>query len=850
MLRATFKSLLSRKLRLILSGLAVVLGVMFVAGAFVLTSTLGKAFDGLFANVYSQTHVSVSGKTTVKGDGGGPDAQALLPDSLVPTVKHATGVDDAYGVVTVDGAHVVGPNGKVLSTSGAPRFGTNWTGNDSLVHIRPGGHAPESDNQIVVNGYVAKQGEFKVGDQISVITLGVKHTYQLVGIAEYSGGRDSIAGEQSVAFTTPEAQRVMLGQAGAFTTINVKPKPGVSDNELRADVASAIGPDYQVKTGAQLQKESSDSFSKALSFVNYILLGFAGVALFVGIFLILNTFSIIVAQRTRELALLRALGGSRNQMIGSVLTEAFVIGVLGSTIGLGAGIGIGAVLAYAFTHFGGGQLALNGVGVPSSAIIASYAVGIIITMLAALLPALRASRIAPVAAMRDAATPDKPLTRVTIVGAAIFGVGALALGNALAGAGGATLLLILVGVLLSFVGVALLTPAISRPVVSALGAMFSRWLPGMLGKRNSARNPRRTAITAAALMVGIALITGINTVASSAKTSITSLANAQVKADLIISGDQNSAGGPANFDASVLTKTAAVPGVTEVSGLYADRALVNGKATIVEAMTEPRALRDMFSVTPHQGDIDQISSGQVVVDQPTADKDHVKVGDSISVQLAKGAATSYTVSGIYNKSDLMRGWILPASAAGNFAVPQPTQGFVMIADGADLDQIKAQVGTLLADSPEVNVSDISSFVDQQSKGIDSVLIIIQILLALAIIIAILGVINTLALSVLERTREIGLLRAIGLRRAQTMGMVTVESVVISVFGALLGLAVGIGLGAAVVQALHDQGIKQLTLPYQQMIVYVILAAIVGVVAAVLPAIRAARTNVLAAISYE
>ena len=850
MLRATLKSLLSRKLRLILSGLAVVLGVMFVAGAFVLTNTLGNAFDGLFSTVYSQTHVQVSGKTTIKGDGGGQDSMALLPASLVAQVKAADGVADAVGQVGVDGAHVIGPNGKVLSTSGAPRLGTNWTGEDALVHLAPGGHAPESDNQVVVNGYVAKQGNFKVGDQIGVITLGVKHTYQIVGIAEYSGGRNSIAGEQNVMFTTAEAQRVMLNQPGMFNAIDVKPKPGVSDTQLRDDVAAKIGPDYQVKTGAQLQKESSDAFTKALSFVNYILLGFAGVALFVGIFLILNTFSIIVAQRTKELALLRAIGGSRRQMINSVLVEAVVIGFLGSTIGLAAGIGIGALLAYVFTHIGGGELALHGIGIPPSAIIASYAVGIIVTVLAALIPAVRASRIPPVAAMRDAATPDKPLTKISLIGLAVFVVGAVALGFGLAGAGGATLGLILIGVLVSFIGVALLTPIISRPIVSGLGAIFTKWLPGMLGRRNSGRNPRRTAITAAALMVGIALITGINTVASSAKTSITALANTQVKADLIISGDQNSAGGAGNFDASVLTKTAAIPGVTEVSGLYADRAIVDGKTSFVGAMSEPKALRDMFSVTPSQGNIDQLGADQVVVDKPTADKDGLKVGDPVTIQFAKGDPATFTLSGIYNKSDLLSGWILPASAAANFTVPQPSEGFIMVAGNASIDTVKNQVSTLLADSPEVNVTDISSFVDQQSKGIDSVLTIIQILLALAIIIAILGVINTLALSVLERTREIGLLRAIGLRRGQTMAMVTVESVVISVFGAVLGLVVGVGLGAAVVQALHDQGINKLSLPWGQMVVYLVLAAIVGVVAAVLPAIRAARTNVLAAISYE
>jgi putative ABC transport system permease protein len=852
MLRATFKSLLARKLRLILSGLAVVLGVMFVAGSFVLTDTLGHSFDTLFADAYSHTSVQVSGLTSPAGDTGSGPTTENIPASVLDQVKAVPEVASATGFIQADGAHLVGSNGKALHTAGAPQFGINWTGTSSLVSIKDG-RAPQKDDEIVINEGAAEQGHFVVGQQITVSVYGSTgpkddpNTFTLVGTFVYSGDRDTLGGEQTVAFTTPTAQRLMLHAAGVFTAVDVKPRPGVTDTQLRDAVAKALGHDYVVQTGKQIAAKQTRSLSSALSFVNDIFLGFAGVALFVGIFLILNTFSIIVAQRTKELALLRALGGSRRQMIGSVMTEALVIGVIASTIGLGAGIGVGALLAYVFSHVGGGALRITGLGIPATAIIASYAVGVTITLIAALLPALRASRIAPIAAMRDAATPDRPLTRMTIVGSVIVAAGGALLGTGLAGAGGSTLTLIIVGLLGCFIGIAVLTPAVSRPIVGALGSLFSWSIPGMLGKRNSARNPRRTAITAAALMIGISLVVGITIVLDSAKTSLTGIAKTTIQADLVISGSDD---GKTGFDSSVLTQTAAIPGVHEVAGVFVAGASIDGSTTQVVALSDPRTMTDVFSLTAASGSIATLGADQAVIDAPTATKDGVRVGDRITARFAQGGPQTFTVSGIYAKSPLFSGWAFNTAVVADFASTQPTIAYVSLNPGTAVAPVQAKVDALLADSPEASVDDLSAYIAQQVNSIDTVITIIQTLLALAIVIAILGVINTLALSVLERTREIGLLRAIGLSRAKTMYMVTVESVVISVFGAVLGIAVGIGLGTSVVQALKDKGITDLTLPYSQMVVFLVLAAITGVVAAVLPAIRAARTNVLAAISYE
>jgi putative ABC transport system permease protein len=848
MLRATLKGVLSRKLRLVLSGLAVVLGVMFVSGAFVLTDTLGRSFDSLFASVYAGTDVSVAAKPAVTGGDNG-EQPTNLPADLVAKVRSVPGVATATGVAQADGARVIGSNGKVVTSFGPPRFGRNWTGTSDLVRLREG-RGPQADNEIAVNAALAKAAGIKVGDRVGVLTLQPKKTFTLVGVYGYSGGRDSVGGSMFVDFTEPVAQELMLGAKGTYSSIDVTAAAGQSPAKVRDAVRAAIGDGYVVKTGKQLQNETVDSFRKNLAFFNNILLGFAGVALFVGVFLILNTFSIIVAQRTRELALMRAIGGSRRQMIGAVLVEATAIGLVASALGLAAGVGAGAGLAYLFGHLGGADLPLASVGVPAAAVIGAFGVGLVVTLVAALLPALRASRIPPVAALQEVATPDRPLTKITAAGGAVAVVGAAVLGYGLSGkAHGSTLWLILTGVLVSFIGVALLTPLIAKPVVSLLGRLFSWSVPGKLGRLNSGRNPRRTAITAAALMVGLALITGVNVILASATTSLHKQGDTQVKADLIVAGDRTGPL-PPTFDPAVLDRAGRIAGVRGVVGEYDDRAMINGKPHNVSAISDLPALAGMFPLRAKEGSLAALGPDQLVLDEARARDLNVRAGSTISVQLARGAPHTMTVAGVYARNDVYSGILMSPSVVGDLRVSQPSYAFVRVADTANVTAVRSELDRLLADSPEVSVNDRSGFIKQQTGQLDTVLMMIQILLALAILIAVLGVVNTLALSVLERTRELGLLRAIGLRRAQVMRMVTVESVVISVFGALLGLAVGTGIGAAVVRALRNDGVTDLALPWTQMAVYLVLAGFVGVVAAVLPAIRAARINVLGAIAHE
>jgi putative ABC transport system permease protein len=665
---------------------------------------------------------------------------------------------------------------------------------------------------------------------------------RVIGIFGYSGGRDSVGGAQEVAFTEPVAQKLMLGQTGVFSRISLKATGGTTPETLRDRVAVTVGDAYAVKTGQQLAEDSSSDMRDALGFFNKILLGFAGVALFVGIFLILNTFSIIVAQRTRELALMRALGAGRRQVIGAVLLEAVVIGLVAATIGLAAGVGVGWLLAVAFQHFASG-FQLASIGVPLAAVVSSLVVGLVVTVVAAVHPALRASRIAPIAAMQEVATPDRPLTKITIAGAVVGAVGAATLGIGLYGAGSLTL--ILTGVLLSFVGVALLTPLLSRPVVAVLGRLFSWSLPGRLGRLNSGRNPRRTAITAAALMVGIALVTGVTVVMQSAKASLSAQAEDTIKAQVVIGGDQNGPR-PPTFDGSVLGATAALPGVRAVAGLWNDQALVDGKLTYVTATDDLARLSDAYG----GAGLPTLSAGQMAVSTQEAAKHHWAVGNAVRVQLSRGEARGYVIAATYDEKGLPGSYILPAAATKDFGLSRPVFGFVRLSSDDAVSSVLPRIKALLADSPEVNATDRGDFIKQQAGSFDTVITMVQVLLALAILIAVLGVVNTMALSVLERTRELGLLRAVGLGRGQTMRMVTVEAVVISVFGALLGVVVGAGLGAAVVRALHGDGITDLVLPWAGMGTSLLLAAFVGVLAAVLPSIKAARLNVLAAIAHE
>ena len=852
MLRATLKGLLARKLRLLLSGLAVVLGVMAVSGALVLTDNLGRSFDALFQTVNQNLDVQVRGARHVDaGQRGGQGLSEPIPAAVVGKVAAVPGVRNAIGAVIEDGARVVGRDGKVIGSGGPPRFGVGWRGEVGFVELRAG-RGPRAPGEVAISAGLAKQGNFKVGDQLGVLTLQPKRTFTLVGIFGYTGGRDSLGAETRVAFTEPVAQQLLLGKPGTYSVVNVRAQEGVSPIRLRDAIQTTLGGGYSVRTRQQVADDQAADVTAFLGFLRIFLLGFAGVTLFVGVFLILNTFSILVAQRTRELALLRSLGASRGQVLRSVLVEAVLVGLVAATLGLFAGLGVAALLRAVMQAARGVSLPNAGLTLPVAAIVASYLVGVLVTMVAALLPALRASRVPPVAAMRDAATPDKPLTALTITGALPALAGAGLVGAALfGGLGDATPPALLGGVLLTFVGVAMLTPVISRPTVAVLGRAFAWSTPGRLGQRNSARNPRRTAITAAALMVGIALVTGVSVLASSIKASLGELVRQDLAAELVISGDNVTNRSTPSYDPAVIDKAKQLEGVRQAVAVHVDVAQVGKDATEVAGGDVP-AMADVFRLKATAGELRTLHQGELVIDDGFAKDHHLAVGSTLQLATQRRGPRPFTVVGVFERSRLVPGALLlsvPDATAG-FRSPQANWGYITLDEGADPAAVQRQVAALLADNPEVGVRSQADFLAQLTSQVNTSVVLLYVLLGLSIVIAVLGIVNTLVLSIVERTRELGLVRAVGMGRAQVIQMVTVESIVIAVFGALLGVLVGTALGTAVARALRDEFIPALSLPWVSIVVFLLLAVIVGLVAAILPAVRAARTDVLRAIAYE
>ncbi|WP_426512734.1 ABC transporter permease [Dactylosporangium sp. McL0621] len=836
MVRTALKGLLTRRRRLTLSGVAVVLGVMFVSGALVLTDTLGHSYEERSVRAYARTDVSVAP----------PAGSVALDAAMVDRLAAVPGVASATGVVSADGARLIGADGKVVASPDRPRLGVNWSFQAGLAALRSG-RGPGADDEIAVDADLARRAGVGVGDRVGVLTLQPRRTFTVVGVFE------PVTGQPTVAFTDAAAQRLMLGEPGAFSSVSLTAAAGVPPDVLRDRVAAVLGPGYPVRTGRQLGRVAAAAFASSLGLYNDILLGFAGVALFVGSFLILNTFAILVAQRTRELALLRSLGASRGQIVGSVLAEAGVVGLVSSAVGLGAGIAAGALLAFGAVHFrgtAGSGLDVTGVAVPADAVVAAFGVGLTVTVVAALIPALRATRVPPLAVLREVAVPDRPLTRLSVAGAVVLTAGTALLGLGLAGrAGDGPAAAIVGGVLLAFAGAALLTPIAARPVIGLLRRGFARSVPARLGLLNAGRNPRRTAITAAALMVAVALVSGVSTVFASAMSSVGYLVDDQVKAEFVVAGDTNGSG-RAGFDPAVLAQAARLPQVRAVTGLYEGTALIGGQPAYVEAVTDLPALRDMLSLTPAAGTIGPLGDDQVIVDERNVTAAGPHVGDRITVRLPRGPERRFTLAGIYADTDLLNGWLLPAAAGAQLRNPLPGKAFVDLRPGADVAAAKAALTGLLASSPEIGVADRHEYVGQRNAKAGRLLTLTQILLALAVLIAVLGIVNTVALSVLERTRELGLLRAIGLHRAQTTRMISIEAMAISVFGAVLGVAVGAGLGAAMVRALRQQGVTALTLPWGQMAAFLGLAVAAGVLGSIPPAIRAARMHVLRAIAVE
>ncbi|WP_068396579.1 ABC transporter permease [Kribbia dieselivorans] len=851
MLKATLKSLMARKVRLIMSAIAVILGVAFVAGSMIFSDTLTKVFDGINAGTTSDVVVRQQSGENIAVSG--PIAGVTISAKDVAKIAAVDGVAAADGNVTDSATYVIGKDGKLIGGNGAPGLAYNWVdggqknlAGEEILTLNEG-RAPARKGEVVLDDQTAKRGDLKVGDKVNLITSGEfpRISATLVGIAHFGSG--SVAGATLTLFDTATAQGYYQGGKDVFTDVAVTADPGVSQTELRDRVAPVLPANYEAVTGDDAVAQASEAIGQQLGFLNNFLLIFAAIALFVGGFLIINTFTILVAQRGRELALYRAMGAQRRQITTSVVIEAIIVGLIGSTLGLA----LGALLAMGISWLMG-QVGLDMSGTtlvfsPRTAIVA-YVVGMVVTVVAAWLPAYRAGKVSPMAAMReDVVVEEGSMRNRLIIGAviAILGAVALSLGlftdidNALYYVGGG-----MVGVLL---GVAMTSPIVGRPFL-ALAGWVNRKISGIVGvmaHQNSVRNPRRTAATASALMIGMALVTTMSVFGQSAKASIDETINDQMAADFLISSP---VGMP--FSAAVAKDVSKVNGV-QTAGGESFFSAKDGDRDVFGYVMEAALLKDLQPVTMDQG-TDSYRKGEMLVSTAERDKVGLKLGETLT--LTNGPkTTSLKIVGFYSKmaSAGEVPYLITPSDATALGMPSTiTSVLVKLAPGADKEAVRSGIDTAIEGLPLISAMDRDEYSETLRGQFDQLLTIIYALLGLAVIIAVLGIVNTLSLSVLERTREFGMLRAIGLRRRQLFGMITMESVTISLLGAVIGTGLGLIFGIMLQQALKGDGFTTLAVPWVQVVLTFVAVAIVGVLAAVFPARRASKLQVLDAIRED
>lgn len=852
MLKVTIRGLLAHKVRLIATAIAVLLGVAFMTGTQVLTSSISASFDKVFADVYASIDVVVRSTTRIETPFG--DERTRISADVIPTISNVSGVADAQGQV-VGQLRVLNKDGEPLvSAQGPPNFGLNWLGNSPLNGWTiVEGNAPVNATDIVLDKKSADDGKYVVGDQVQVSLSTGSSTFTVVGIAKF-GKLETWGGAQSALFQT-EALQNFLGEPGKFNWISVAGNEGVSQSELQERIATVIPSGTEAVTGKAFTEESQDAFQKLIAVFNTFLLVFALIALFVGSFIIYNTFSIIVAQRTRELALLRAIGASRRQVLQSVILEAVIVGfiasIIGAILGIGLAIGLNALLQ---------QVGFSGpdtpIVVPASALISSILVGTIVTLISAIFPARRAASIPPVAAMRDVAIDKSGASRRRIIiGILMLIAGAVLLWSGLFGDSDSALQMVGGGAFFVFIGLTVIGPTVASPLSSVIGYPLQkmRGLSGRLARENAMRNPRRTSTTASALMIGIGLVGFIAVTAASAKASTVDAIEASVKGQYVVTSDGF---GATALPEPIADQLAQVNGVKAAAGIAGTFAKINNGNRVVLAV-DPQVFSEAIEITNVEGSFENLGINQVAISEKIAKNSNLKIGDQVPAVFLNSGESTFTITSIYKTEFQIQGseWIISLNQF-NLSVPPELQSFNAVyilldnTSQAGIDAARQPLQQIVDQYPSAKLEDLNEFKKAQSSQADQFLVIVYVLLMLALVIAIVGVINTLLLSVYERTREFGLLRAVGMPRRQVRSIVRLESIIISLLGALVGLGIGLLFGFALVTALKDEGITAFAIPWTQLIFIVVLAAVAGVGAALYPAWRASRLDVLRAISSE
>ncbi|OEV12592.1 ABC transporter permease [Streptomyces nanshensis] len=853
MFRTALRNVFAHKARLLMTVLAVLLGVAFVSGTLVFTSTISSAFQKSSEKGFDNVDLAIEAPSGSGAAAGPPRArpgeekklsQALLDKAAaLPGTQRATGSVTGFTALADKKGKLVGEGWQ--TTGGNYDPGRDGRGEDARYPMKKG-RAPQRADEVAIDAATAKRVGFHVGDTARMSVNGPVLKQRIVGVFRTDDGNVA-AGGTLVLFNTPTAQR-LFAQIGEYDQITLKAAPGTTQDELKSQAKEILPAGAKAVTGKKLAADQSKTIKESMSGMQTAMLVFAGISLFVGIFIIANTFTMLVAQRTKELALLRAVGAGRRQVTRSVLIEALVVGAVAAVAGLGAGVGIGAALRSLMGRFGAtvpdGPLVVDG-----TAVAASLATGIVVTVLAAWLPARRAAKVPPVAAMNSvhAAASTRSLVVRNTLGALLAGAGtALVIYGAGVegtdsaklplGAGAATLL----------IGVFVLTPLLSRPLI-ALAAPFLRvfGVSGKLARQNSVRNPRRTAATASALMIGLTLITGMTVIAGSVQQAIEKMATDSLKADYTVSMANQTYLSP-----QVERKLERSDQVEAVSPLRNSPARV-GSSTEYLTGVKGESISTLTDLPFVSGGWDGLSGDKVVVDKDTAEEKGWKTGSTFPVTYEDGSKSRLSISGVYEGNEMIKG-IMVDTATLDPHMKQVTSMQVMVKtkDGAG-ESAKSSLEKAMGNNPAVLVQDKKDVSESIAQVFTLMLNMLYGLLAMAVIVAVLGVVNTLAMSVFERSQEIGMLRAIGLDRRGIKRMVRLESLVISLFGGVLGIGLGVFFGWAAGKIIGQTlSTYTLVLPWERMGIFLALAAVVGMLAALWPARRAAKLNMLAAIKTE
>lgn len=849
MISLTVANLWAYKRRLIGTLVAIVIGVAFLSGTLLLGDTLRTNFDNLYQHAYGGTDVVVRSATKISSDQrqntrGSIDANTLDIVRALPGVAVAQPYLEGYG-------RLLGHDGKGIGGDGPPTRAANWVTVPSLNPYRlVSGRAPRANDEVVINRGAARSGSVRIGDMVTLLTPAPLRV-RVVGVATF-GSADGFGSTTFTGLTLDTARRHLTNDPGQLSEVLVKAAPGVSNDTLAIQLRRALPPGVQAITGAQLAGENIRELNNGfLAFVRGALLVFSILALLVAALSINNAFTILRAQRSRDTALVRAVGATRGQVLTATLMETLAVAAIGSAAGWVAGVGIAALLKSVFSGFGfalpTGGLVLR----PSSAVIAVFG-GLVATAIGGLLPALRASRIPPVAALRDLTSEAVgPARRRAYLAAASTAIGVALIVFAAAGTGGFASAAL--GGLFTLVGVVGLGPAAARPAATLLGAPLAagRGATGGLARQNAMRNPRRTAATAAALMIGVSVVTLFAVVGASLEASAAGGVDRSLRADLSI----NSAGlggvyGGGRFSPQLATDIARLPAVRLAVGVAAGSALLNGTSHPV-VIADPAAIPEVLDLGATSGNVRALDARTIAVAKAAADAHHWHVGTPVSVTYPDGTTDRVTVAGVYSRTNIVGSYLLhPAAWAAHDPQPVDEQVLVALRSGADLRATRAAIETVGQRYGSPQVQDRAEYRSTAAGGVNTLLAVVYVMLVLAIVIALLGIANTISMSVNERRRELALLRALGQTRRQVRTMVLGESVIVSVFGTLGGLVVGIVVGWALVGASSSSALDTFSAPAQQLVVFLVIGALAGVVAALRPARRATRLSIVEALAQE